>query len=65
MDERRAAMRKARHDLGNLLTIAQSSVESMIDGIAPVTEERLNRLREILSQARDLLDSATSHGELQ
>lgn len=60
MDERRAAMEKARHDLGNLLTIAQSSVEGMIDGIAPVTEARLNRLREILSQARELVDDAMS-----
>lgn len=58
MDERRAAINKARHDLGNLLTIAQSSVEGMLDGIAPVTEARLNRLREILSQAREVLDSA-------
>lgn len=58
MDERRAAMKKARHDLGNLLTIAQSSVEGMLDGIAPVTQTRLNRLREILSQARDLVDEA-------
>lgn len=60
MDERRAAMEKARHDLGNLLTMAQSSVEGMIDGIAPVTEARLNRLREILSQARELVDDAMS-----
>jgi hypothetical protein len=60
MDERRAAMQKARHDLGNLLTIAQSSVEGMIDGIAPVTEARLNRLREILSRARELVDDVTS-----
>lgn len=59
MDERRAAARKARHDLGNLLAIAQVSVESMIDGVAPVNEDRLNRLREILLQARDLLDDAT------
>lgn len=58
-DERRPAVKKARHDLGNLLTIAQSSIESMIDGVAPVTEERLERLREILSQARDLLDEVT------
>jgi hypothetical protein len=61
MDERRrAATKKARHDLGNLLTIAQSSIESMLDGIAPITEERLERLREVLSQARELLDDATS-----
>lgn len=60
MDERRAARKKARHDLGNLLTIAQSSVEGMIDGIAPVTEARLQRLCDILSQARALLDDATA-----
>ncbi len=60
MDEHRAAMEKARHDLGNLLTIAQSSVEGMLDGIAPVTQARLNRLREILSEARALVDDATA-----
>jgi hypothetical protein len=60
VDERRAAAGKARHDLGNLLAIAQVSVESMIDGVAPVTGERLDRLREILLQARELLDDATS-----
>lgn len=60
MDERRAAMNKARHDLGNLLTIAQSSVEGMLDGIAPITKTRLERLREILSQARALVDEVTS-----
>lgn len=60
MDERRAAIEKARHDLGNLLTIAQTSVEGMLDGIAPITEARLNRLCEILSEARALVHEATS-----
>jgi hypothetical protein len=49
---------KARHDLGNLLTIAQTSVEAMLDGVVPVTEERLNRLREILSDTQAVLDAA-------
>jgi hypothetical protein len=60
MDERRAAIKKARHDLDNLLTVAQASVEGMLDGIAPITEARLNRLCEILSQARALVVEATS-----
>ena len=53
-------MKKARHDLGNLLTIAQASVEGMLDGVVPITDERLNRIREILSQARELVDDATA-----
>ncbi len=52
--------KKARHDLGNLLSIAQSSVEAMLDGITPITDVRLNRLREILSQARALVNDATA-----
>ncbi|HLI97335.1 MAG TPA: hypothetical protein VKT72_14800 [Candidatus Baltobacteraceae bacterium] len=60
MDDRRAAMKKARHDLGNLLTIAQASVEGMLDGVAPVTEARLKRLREVLAQAGELVDDAMS-----
>lgn len=63
MDERRddgprAARDKARHDLGNLLSIAQSSVEAMIDGVVEVTPVRLDRVREVLSQARALVDEA-------
>lgn len=60
MDERRVAIKKARHDLGNLLTIAQASVEGMLDGIAPVTQTRLNRLCDILTQARALVNEAIS-----
>jgi hypothetical protein len=57
-DERRAAVDKARHDLGNLLSIASVSVEGMLDGIAPITNARLNRLREVLSAARSLVYDA-------
>lgn len=57
-DERRAATDKARHDLGNLLSIAQSSVEAMLDGVVEVTPPRLDRLREVLSQARTLVYEA-------
>lgn len=53
-------MEKARHDLGNLLTIAQASVDGMLDGITPITDARLHRLSEILSQARALVDDATA-----
>lgn len=58
MQERCASAKKARHDLANLLTIAQASVEGMIDGVVPVTEARLNRLCDILSQARLMLNEA-------
>jgi hypothetical protein len=46
--ERRAAMAKARHEIGNALAIAQASIEAMLDGVVPITDPRLQRLREIL-----------------
>ena len=59
MDDGRTAMEKTRHDLGNVLTIAQSSVEAMLDGVAPVSEARLKRLRELLANASSLLAQLT------
>lgn len=56
----RAAASKARHDLGNVLSIAQSSVEAMLDGVAPVTDVRLNRLVEVLRGASELLYAFTA-----
>lgn len=57
--QRREIAKKARHDLGNLLSIAQASVEAMIDGVAPVTGARLERLRELLAGASSLVESFT------
>ena len=54
--ERAAATYRARHDLGNSLSIAQASIEAMLDGVVEISEERLQRVREILSAASVLLD---------
>ncbi|HEY9179335.1 MAG TPA: hypothetical protein VIO32_01370 [Candidatus Baltobacteraceae bacterium] len=62
-ENRAANARKARHDLGNLLSIAQASVEAMIDGVAPVTAARLDRVRELLSNARQLLYASTHEAD--
>ena len=50
----------ARHDLGNTLSIARASVEGMLDGIVPIDDVRLNRLREILSDTGDAVGSLTA-----
>lgn len=55
--------RKARHDLGNVLCIAEASIEAMIDGVAPITIARLERVRHLLSDARDLLYASTPEAE--
>lgn len=60
---RAAEMKKARHDLGNLLAIATASVEAMVDGVAPITSDRLERVCEVLSNARDLLYAATPEAD--
>lgn len=58
--ERATAMTKARHDLGNALSIAQASVEAMLDGVVGITDPRLNRLREILGGVSDSLYDLTA-----
>lgn len=58
--ERASAMTKARHDLGNALSIAQASVEAMLDGIVGVTDPRLNRLRDILAGVSESLYDLTA-----
>lgn len=57
--ERRRAMVKARHDLGNVLSILNASVEAMLDGVAPVTQARLSRMRELLEDASAALYALT------
>lgn len=52
-------MVKARHDLGNVLSILNASVEAMLDGVAPVTQARLSRMRELLEDASAALYALT------
>ena len=52
---RTVVISQIRHDLGNALAIAQASIEAMLDGVVPITDPRLNRVREILGDAGELL----------
>lgn len=63
VSERREIAARARHDLGNVLSIAESSVEAMLDGVAPVTPARLNRLRELLTSAGEALYRLTAEAD--
>jgi hypothetical protein len=57
MEEQERA--KLRHDVGNALSIARSSVEAMLDGVVGITDPRLNRLRELLSTVSDGMNALT------
>lgn len=61
--KRSAEMAKARHDVGNALSIAQASIEGMLDGIVPITDPRLNRLRQILAGVSDAMYRLTGEDE--
>lgn len=45
-----------RHEVGNLLSIAQANVEAMIDGVVQATPERLDGIREAMVLAGDALN---------
>lgn len=50
LQQRRAKeLSQTRHDVGNELSIAQASLEAMLDGVVGISDQRLNRIREILS----------------
>jgi hypothetical protein len=57
--ERREAMARARHDIGNALTIAQASIQAMLDGVVPITDQRLRRLSEILTSVGEAVNDLT------
>lgn len=46
---------EARHELGNLLTIALANVEGMLDGLVEPTPSKLEALADALRRARDIL----------
>jgi signal transduction histidine kinase len=55
-DERRRELGRAiRHDVGNLLTIAQANVEGMLDGVVEPTLDRLEGIRDALATASERL----------
>lgn len=44
-----------RHDIENMLTIAQANLEGMLDGVVEPTHERLENVRDSLVAAIDHL----------
>ncbi len=52
---RRSAEQSLRHEIGNMVTIAQANVEGMIDGVVEPTLERLEAVRDALASASRLL----------
>lgn len=62
--ERAAAMAAARHDIGNALSIAKSSVEGMIDSVVHISDKRLVRIRDILASVSDSMYRLTAQSEV-
>jgi len=54
-EERGRAQTIVRHELGNMLTIAQANVEGMLDGVVGTTPERLSNVRDALESAAEPL----------
>lgn len=44
-----------RHDIGNMLTIAQANLEGMLDGVVEPTLGRLEGIRDALASASERL----------
>lgn len=53
--QRRRAQSALRHELGNVLTIAQANVEGILDGVVPSTRQRLVNIRDALAKGAALL----------
>ncbi len=54
----------ARHELGNLLTVAQANVEGMADGIVAPTPERLENVCTALAQASRVVSAGKSRSNV-
>ncbi len=54
-EEQRRALQTVRHEVGNMLTIAQANVEGMLDGVVEPTLERLEGIRDALQSASERL----------
>jgi predicted transcriptional regulator len=55
--QHRNRAKSLRHDIGNLLTIAQANLEGMLDGVVEPTLSRLEAIRDALEQASEHLKS--------
>lgn len=54
-EARRFAEQALRHEVGNMLTIAQANVEGMLDGVVDPTLDRLEGIRDALAGASERL----------
>jgi hypothetical protein len=52
---RERAQKTGRHELGNVLSIAQANLEAMVDGVLEITPARLRDIRDSLRTAGALL----------
>jgi hypothetical protein len=62
--DRMRKLDEARHEIGNALSIAQASVEAMLDGVVGITDQRLNRIRDILSGVSASMYALTASDEI-
>jgi len=64
LEQRRAKdMSQTRHDVGNELSIALASLEAMLDGVVGISDQRLNRIRDILSSVSAAVYRLTGESE--
>ncbi|HEY9085853.1 MAG TPA: hypothetical protein VIN40_07990 [Candidatus Tyrphobacter sp.] len=55
VEKQSRALQGVRHEVGNMLTIAQANVEGMLDGVVEPTLERLEGIRDALQGASERL----------
>lgn len=60
MEKRAGRAKSLRHEIGNMLTIAQANLEGMLDGVVEPTLERLESVRDALAAASDHLKTLSS-----
>jgi len=53
--EQRERAESVRHEIGNMLTIAQANLEAMLDGVVEPTLDRLEGVRDALASASEQL----------
>lgn len=61
--ERTRARADVRHDVSNLMTVAQANVEGMLDGIVEPTPQKLENVRRALASAAALMSERVSDRE--
>lgn len=60
MEEPRQRVQRLRHEVGNLLTIAQANLDGILDGVVEPTLERLESVRDAIEAASEHLKLLTA-----